>query len=258
MDDEPSELETTVVRLFVGHAETPVWFSGPRDWDEMCLGDDLTADLRAWDAAWYASRDPDDFRWTAVEPEVEHRRRGVELAGRLADALGPPFVVQVDAVDDPDAIDDPGADDGAYRPPSRTAVASDRPPGHSAGGSGAVPRVVAGGPGRARQDPRGRRRRRGPLGRVRAAVGADVRSGDGRVGLLTTDLARTEDRRVASRTSKAFSSSSPAGVARIPAREAQATTSARRARSAAAGRALLFICPGVTVLGARPDEQPDP
>lgn len=127
MDDEPSELETTVVRLFVGHAETPVWFSGPRDWDEMCLGDDLTADLRAWDAAWYASRDPDDFRWTAAEPEVEHRRRGVELAGRLAEALGPPFVVQVDAVDDPDAPDDPGADDGAYRPPSRTAVASDRP-----------------------------------------------------------------------------------------------------------------------------------
>ena len=127
MDDGPSELETTVVRLFVGHAETPVWFSGPRDWGEMCLGDDLTADLRAWDAAWYASRDPDDFRWTAVEPEVEHRRRGVELAGRLADALGPPFVVQVDAADDPDAVDDPGADDGAYRPPSRTAVASDRP-----------------------------------------------------------------------------------------------------------------------------------
>jgi hypothetical protein len=102
MDDAPRDTSaSTVVRLFVGHAPSPVWFSGPRDWDEMGFDDELTRDLRRWDADWYASRDDDDFRWTSDEPEIEHRRRGLELAQRIADALGSPFVVQVDAVDEP-------------------------------------------------------------------------------------------------------------------------------------------------------------
>jgi hypothetical protein len=119
MDADPPETATTVVRLFVGHASSPVWFSGPRGWDEMSLDDALTADLRRWDADWYASRDRDDFRWTADDPEIEHRRRGLELARRIADALGPPFVVQLDAVDDP------VAPDGALR---RELVSSDQGP----------------------------------------------------------------------------------------------------------------------------------
>lgn len=115
MDAEPSETETetdtdtdtesAVVRLFVGHAPSPVWFRGVRDWDEMGFDSDLTADLRRWDADWYACRDRDDPRRTADEPEIEHRRRGLALARRIADALGSPFVVQVDAVEAPVGAD---------------------------------------------------------------------------------------------------------------------------------------------------------
>ena len=119
MDAEPPDTATTVVRLFVGHASSPVWFEGPRDWGEMGFDDDLTADLRRWDADWYSSRDRDDHRWVADEPEIEHRRRGLALAGRVADALGRPFVVQVDAVDEP------RGPDGALR---REVVASEQGP----------------------------------------------------------------------------------------------------------------------------------
>jgi hypothetical protein len=120
MDDAPRDTSaSTVVRLFVGHAASPVWFSGPRDWDEMGFDDELTRDLRRWDADWYASRDDGDFRWTSDEPEIEHRRRGLELAQRIADALGSPFVVQVDAVDDP------AGPHGALR---REAVSSEQGP----------------------------------------------------------------------------------------------------------------------------------
>ncbi|WP_460514058.1 hypothetical protein [Frigoribacterium salinisoli] len=97
MDDEAPETETTVVRLFVDHAASPVWFSEPRDWDEMGFDADLTDDLRRWDAEWYSSRDREDFEWIADEPEIEHRRRGVALAQRITDALGAPFVVEVEA-----------------------------------------------------------------------------------------------------------------------------------------------------------------
>lgn len=110
MDDEAPETETTVVRLFVGHAESPVWFSEPRAWDEMGFDADLEADLRRWDADWYSSRDREDFHWIADEPEIEHRRRGLDLAQRIADALGEPFVVEVDAVDGSDADGSPNGE----------------------------------------------------------------------------------------------------------------------------------------------------
>ena len=111
MDAEAPETETTVVRLFVGHAESPVWFPEPRDWHEMGFDADLTDDLRRWDAEWYASRDREDFEWIADEPEIEHRRRGVALAQRIAGALGAPFVVEIDGVDGVDGVDADGSPD---------------------------------------------------------------------------------------------------------------------------------------------------
>lgn len=94
------EPEPTVVRLYVGHAESPVWLFGPRDYEDMHLGDALTDDLRDWEAQWYASRETDTFTWVGGLPEVEHRRLGVDLAQRTARALGSGFVVEVDPVDD--------------------------------------------------------------------------------------------------------------------------------------------------------------
>jgi len=95
MPDHASDLDSPAVRLFVGHAESPVWFSDCRGFEEMQLDDELTSALRTWDADWYSSRRSDDFEWVGATPEIEHDRRGVDLAYRISRALGSEFLVEV-------------------------------------------------------------------------------------------------------------------------------------------------------------------
>ena len=106
------------VRLFVGHDRTPLWFPGPRDLDETLLDDELTEALHAWESDWYASRDVGTFEWVSTTPEIEHLRRGVDLARRLALALGAEHVVEVDQ-----AVEPPAAGPG----PARLRIRSDGP-----------------------------------------------------------------------------------------------------------------------------------
>lgn len=96
MPEDTPDLDRRPVRLFVGHAESPVWFSDPRGFDEMRFDDELTDALRAWDDDWYSSRRVDDFEWIGPSPEIEHLRRGVDLAYRISRALGSDFAVEVD------------------------------------------------------------------------------------------------------------------------------------------------------------------
>lgn len=49
------EYATSVVRLFSGWADSPIWFSGPIAHEDTRLDDDLMADLRAWDSSYYAA-----------------------------------------------------------------------------------------------------------------------------------------------------------------------------------------------------------
>lgn len=121
MPDDTSDPDRRPVRLFVGHAESPVWFSEPRGFEEMHLDDELTDALRAWDADWYSSRRPDDFEWVGATPEIEHLRRGVDLAYRISRALGSEFVVEVDP-----AIE--RSDHAAAAAPGRLRIRSDGPP----------------------------------------------------------------------------------------------------------------------------------
>lgn len=107
------------VRLFVGHDRTPLWFPGPRDLDETLLDDELTAALQAWESDWYASRDVDTFEWVSTTPEIEHLRRGVDLARRLSRALGSEHVVEVVPAVEPPA---------AGRGPGKLRIRSDGPP----------------------------------------------------------------------------------------------------------------------------------
>lgn len=121
MPDDTSDPDRRPVRLFVGHAESPVWFSDPRGFDEMHLDDELTDALRAWDADWYSSRRPDDFEWIGATPEIEHRHRGVDLAYRISRALGSEFVVEVDS-----AIE--RSTSGPDPVPQKLRIRSDGPP----------------------------------------------------------------------------------------------------------------------------------
>lgn len=121
MPDDISDPDRRPVRLFVGHAESPVWFSDPRGFEEMHLDDDLTDALRAWDADWYSSRRVDDFEWVGPTPEIEHLRRGVDLAYRISRALGSEFVVEVDPAVDRSTRDVQPA-------PEKLRIRSDGPP----------------------------------------------------------------------------------------------------------------------------------
>ncbi len=121
MPDELFDPDRRPVRLFVGHAESPVWFPDPRGFDEMHLDDNLTDALRAWDAEWYSSRRTDDFEWIGAAPEIEHLRRGVDLAYRISRALGSEFVVEVDP-----AVE--RSNHGGYTAPEKLRIRSDGPP----------------------------------------------------------------------------------------------------------------------------------
>lgn len=83
------------VRVFVDHAETPVWYHGPRDHDEMCLSPDLERDLRAFDDWHYRIEDPRDFYAVRADVRAAYEREGERLAQALAVELGQPFIVTV-------------------------------------------------------------------------------------------------------------------------------------------------------------------
>ena len=89
------EYATSVVRLFSGHAQSVIWFSGPVPYEETRLEADLVADLRAWDTAWHVGLAADGA-WSRPDLAVQHDRAGARLARRLADQLGDDFQVEHD------------------------------------------------------------------------------------------------------------------------------------------------------------------
>lgn len=82
-------------RVFVDHGETPVWYGGPRDHDEMHLSPDLQRDLQAFDDWDYDTEDQQEQY--AVRADVRHdlEREGERLAHALAKELGAPSSVTV-------------------------------------------------------------------------------------------------------------------------------------------------------------------
>lgn len=89
-----SEYATTVVRLFPDYAESVIWFSGPVAYEQTRLDADLVADLRAWDASYYAGLT--DHEWSSPELAARHLRAGARLARRVADQIGDAFEVEHD------------------------------------------------------------------------------------------------------------------------------------------------------------------
>ncbi|QCR42238.1 hypothetical protein C1N91_00505 [Curtobacterium sp. SGAir0471] len=89
------ESDEWVVRVFVDHGATPVWYGGPRDYDEMHVSPDLERDLQVFDDWYYDAEDP--LEQYAVRSNVRHdfEREGERLAQALAKELGAPFSVTV-------------------------------------------------------------------------------------------------------------------------------------------------------------------
>ncbi|WP_065960997.1 hypothetical protein [Curtobacterium sp. UCD-KPL2560] len=89
------ERDEWLVRVFVDHGDSPVWYRGPRDHDEMHLSPDLDRDLRAFDAWFSEAGDPRDPYAVRAEVRRAFEREGERLAQALAVELGTPFTVQV-------------------------------------------------------------------------------------------------------------------------------------------------------------------
>ncbi|MBG6181255.1 hypothetical protein [Arthrobacter sp. CAN_A1] len=86
-----------VVRLLSGYADSPIWAaSGPVDYADSALTEELVADLVAWDSSSYGGVD-------GLLIEVSERSKGLaeDLAGRLAAELGDGFVVSCDGAAGP-------------------------------------------------------------------------------------------------------------------------------------------------------------
>jgi hypothetical protein len=90
-----SEYATTVVRLFPDYAGSVIWFSTPVPYEETGLDPQLTDDLQAWDASYYAGLDS-GYDWRTPKLEARFLAEGARLARRLADQIGDDFQVEHD------------------------------------------------------------------------------------------------------------------------------------------------------------------
>lgn len=86
----PTPTERRVVRLFLCHAESPLWAAGgPISYEDSHLSSQLIEDLRSWEASFYGG----GARGSDVVAS------GQELGRRLASELGHRFVVSVDRME---------------------------------------------------------------------------------------------------------------------------------------------------------------
>ncbi|MDK1361150.1 hypothetical protein QNO00_12860 [Arthrobacter sp. zg-Y1219] len=93
----------SLIRLFPGWANSPVWIpGGPVDLEDSLLTRELTEDLLAWEARYYAARpqDPSNSGSTGNDPgprERQYLADGKDLAERLAAQLGHSFAVSFES-----------------------------------------------------------------------------------------------------------------------------------------------------------------
>jgi hypothetical protein len=80
-----------VVRMFPDYGDTVLWYPNPVPYNESGLDAALVAELRAWEASYYACLD--DFEWRNRKLESAFNAQGARLAGRVAGALGSMFAV---------------------------------------------------------------------------------------------------------------------------------------------------------------------
>ncbi|NOJ64122.1 MULTISPECIES: hypothetical protein [unclassified Arthrobacter] len=89
-----------VVRLFSGYADSPIWAaSGPVDYADSALTEELVADLTTWDSGSYGGVDG-----LLLESSERSEALAEELAGRLAAELGDGFVVSCDGAAGPKIV----------------------------------------------------------------------------------------------------------------------------------------------------------
>ena len=90
-----SEYATTVIRLFPDYADSVVWFRSPVPYEETQFDAQLIAELRAWDASYYAGL-TSDYEWRTPELAAQFYVEGARLARQVADQVGDDFEVEHD------------------------------------------------------------------------------------------------------------------------------------------------------------------
>lgn len=93
---DPTHADTTGslirIRLYPDYADTVLWLYGPVPYADAKLSPALTADLEAWEAAYYASLDSNQS-WKHPQAAAPFTATGRKLAQRLAEELGDGFEV---------------------------------------------------------------------------------------------------------------------------------------------------------------------
>ncbi|HEY4268497.1 MAG TPA: hypothetical protein VGM94_09935 [Galbitalea sp.] len=93
--DDPGDYLRTVVRVFPDYADTVLWFaSGPVDYEDAGVSDDLGHAMMSWERAWYDGV-TDDLHFSSVEIARELGTEGLRLATWLSAELGDSFEVEV-------------------------------------------------------------------------------------------------------------------------------------------------------------------
>ncbi|WP_152346523.1 hypothetical protein [Brevibacterium sp. CFH 10365] len=81
------------IRMFPDYADTVLWVREPIDYEDTGLSDGLVAELEAWEQFYYDSLDP-DFTWVSNAAVRAYSAVGTRLAHRVADEVGPQFIVE--------------------------------------------------------------------------------------------------------------------------------------------------------------------
>ena len=81
------------IRLFPDYADTVLWVREPIDYQDTELSRRLVSDLQAWEQFYYDSLDA-DFNWVSTTAVRAYSEEGTRLARRVADEVGPDFVIE--------------------------------------------------------------------------------------------------------------------------------------------------------------------
>ncbi|MBC7761490.1 MAG: hypothetical protein H7201_06775 [Candidatus Saccharibacteria bacterium] len=84
----PGEYLRSVVRVFPDYADTVLWFvPGPVDYEDAHLTPQLTSDMKAWEASFYAN-ETDVGAWRPGFDADAYEAEGLRLCQCLAEELG--------------------------------------------------------------------------------------------------------------------------------------------------------------------------
>jgi hypothetical protein len=93
--EEYGAIAAGVIRIFVDYADSVVWFRGPLPYESTFLSPGLIAEMRSWEAFFYANVD-DEVEFISPAAEAEYFERGMRIARAFSEEIGDLLPIEVD------------------------------------------------------------------------------------------------------------------------------------------------------------------